>query len=119
MRLLLFLFIALCCCLTACDFSIINSPYSGQATDESTLYTSFSLRPKHLDPARSYASNEVSFTGQIYEPPFQYHYLKRPYQLIPLTAESLPKVRYFNEEDIEMDANEPVENVAYSIYEIT
>ncbi len=118
MRFPLFIFVTLCC-LTACDFLIMNSPYSEQATDESTMYTSFSLRPKHLDPARSYASNEVSFTGQIYEPPLQYHYLKRPYQLIPLTAESLPKVRYFNKKNIEVDAGEPVENVAYSIYEIT
>ena len=119
MRLSLFLYIAIYCCLSACDVSTMNSPYSDQVTDESILYTSFSLRPRHLDPARSYASNEVSLTGQIYEPPLQYHYLKRPYKLIPLTAEALPTVQYFNKENREVDASEPVENIAYSIYEIT
>ncbi|MBL1321929.1 MAG: ABC transporter substrate-binding protein [Methylophaga sp.] len=119
MRLSLFLYIVTLFLLAGCELPAINSPYPEQASDESILYTSFSLRPKHLDPARSYSSNEVSFTGHIYEPPLQYHYLKRPYQLIPLTAESLPAIRYFNEDDIEVDVNEAVENIAYSIYEIT
>ena len=34
-----------------------------------------------------------AFTRQIYEPPLQYHYLKRPYELIPLTAVEIPKPR--------------------------
>ena len=34
------------------------------------------------------------FTGQIYEPPLQYHFLKRPYQLEPLTAAEMPRVSY-------------------------
>ena len=41
----------------------------------SVLYTSFVNRPKHLDPAQSYTSDEAEFTYQIYEPLFQYHYL--------------------------------------------
>jgi len=102
--------------LSACESSLLNSPYSAEFND-STLYSSFSLRPKHLDPARSYSSNETIITGQIYEPPFQYHYLKRPYTLIPLTAEKLPSVRYFNSNDIEVSADGI--NVAYSVYEIT
>ena len=53
-----------------------NSPYSQQGVEEQVLYSSFSGRPKHLDPARSYSSNEYTFIGQIYEPPLQYHYLK-------------------------------------------
>ena len=72
--------------LVGCELPAVNSPYLQQADDDVILYSSFSLRPKHLDPAKSYSSNEASFTGQIYEPPFQYHYLKRPYTLEPLTA---------------------------------
>jgi len=52
------------------------------------LYSAFRERPKHLDPARSYSSNEYEFIAQIYEPPFQYHYLKRPFTLEPLTAQA-------------------------------
>lgn len=102
--------------LSACESTPLNSPYSSEL-DSSTLYSSFSLRPKHLDPARSYSSNEVIITGQIYEPPFQYHYLKRPYTLIPLTAEQLPSVNYFDADNIEVTADDS--SVAYSIYEIT
>ena len=60
------------------------------------MFTAFSGRPKHLDPARSYSSDEYDLIGQIYEPPLQYHYLKRPYELEPLTAVSMPEIRYFN-----------------------
>jgi len=105
--------------ISACDSTVINSPYAPEDNELSILYSSFSLRPKHLDPARSYSSNEATFTGQIYEPPFQYHYLKRPYTLIPLTATKLPTVRYFNSEEIELTTNEEKQDVAYSVYEIT
>ncbi|MEN9726459.1 MAG: hypothetical protein RL434_825, partial [Pseudomonadota bacterium] len=42
----------------------------------------------------SYSENEATFTGQIYEPPLQYHFLKRPYVLEPLTLEAMPEVEY-------------------------
>ena len=40
---------------------------------------------------QSYTVDESLFTRQILEPPLQYHYLKRPYELITLTAAELPK----------------------------
>ncbi len=120
MRYLSYFCIVILLYLSGCELSAINAPYPQQEADESVLYTSFSLRPKHLDPARSYSSNEVSFTGQIYEPPLQYHYLKRPYTLIPLTATTLPTVRYFNADDVEIvGESEQGQEVAYSIYKIT
>jgi oligopeptide transport system substrate-binding protein len=68
-----------------------NDPYPAAERGKNVLYSVFSERPKHLDPAQSYASDEAVFTRQIYEPPLQYHYLKRPYELIPLTATEIPK----------------------------
>tara|TARA_R110002050_G_scaffold71891_3_gene154622 strand:+ start:3002 stop:5152 length:2151 start_codon:yes stop_codon:yes gene_type:complete len=105
--------------LVGCELPAVNSPYLQQADDDVILYSSFSLRPKHLDPAKSYSSNEASFTGQIYEPPFQYHYLKRPYTLEPLTAASLPSIRYFNKQDVELSEADTSSEVAYSVYQIT
>ncbi len=105
--------------LVGCELPAINSPYPEHAEEDDILYTSFSLRPKHLDPAKSYSSNEINFTSQIYEPPFQYHYLKRPYTLIPLTATSLPNVSYFNEQGTELSDQEALGEVAYSVYTIT
>ena len=63
-----------------------NSPYPSSDRARAIHYDSFSERPKHLDPVSSYSENEAKFNGQIYEPVVQYHFLKRPYQLVPLTA---------------------------------
>ena len=101
---------------TACDKGAINSPYPEASSDEEILYAAFSLRPKHLDPARSYSANEVIITGQVYEPPYQYHYLKRPYQLEPLAAESMPDVVYLDKDN--HPVKETDDDIAYSIYTI-
>src|SRR4249920_2327491 len=70
-----------------------NDPYPAAERGQNILYSVFPEVPKHLDPAQSYASDEAIFTRQVYEPPLQYHYLKRPYELIPLTAQEIPKPR--------------------------
>jgi len=95
-----------------------NNPYPASKAGANVLYSAFSERPKHLDPARSYSSNEVEFTGQIYEPPLQYHLLKRPYELIPLTAEAVPIPRYFDAAGRELPADAPSARIAESVYEI-
>ena len=82
--------------LGACDSETWNNPYPRGEATSNVVYSSFSERPKHLDPVSSYSSNEYVFIAQIYEPPLQYHYLVRPYTLVPLTAEYLPRVRYLN-----------------------
>ena len=84
---------------SGCNDSMLNNPYSAVEHDKSILYSSFSERPKHLDPAVSYSSNEYAIIGQIYEPLFQYHYLKRPYQLVPLTATKMPEITYLSEDE--------------------
>ena len=55
-----------------------NNPYPAQETGRNILYSAFTERPKHLDPVQSYSEDEAEFNAQIYEPPLQYHYLKRP-----------------------------------------
>jgi len=70
-----------------------NDPYPAAERGKSILYFSFAERPKHLDPVQSYTEDEAVFTQQVYEPLLQYHYLKRPYELIPLTAVEVPKAR--------------------------
>jgi len=95
-----------------------NSPYSREEGGRSVLYSSFRERPKHLDPARAYSSNEYEFLAQIYEPPFQYHYLKRPYELVPLTAVAVPRPIYLDSSGHRLNANVSADRVAYSVYEI-
>ena len=73
-----------------------NNPYRAEEAGQNTYYGAFGAPPKHLDPAISYSSGEYTFIGQIYEPPLQYHYLKRPYELIPLTAAAVPSPAYYS-----------------------
>ena len=103
---------------TGCKEGTWNNPYPGEDATANILYTSFSGRPKHLDPAQSYSSNEIAFTGQIYEPPLQYHFLKRPYEIIPLAAASIPRAIYYNKNGEVLPDNAPIKDIAYTIYEI-
>jgi len=95
-----------------------NNPYPERDEGKNIYYSAFAERPKHLDPARSYSSNEYQFIAQIYEPPFQYHYLKRPFTLIPLTAVEVPAPVYFDRKGRRLPASVPAERVAMSVYEI-
>jgi len=95
-----------------------NDPYPASERGKNILYTAFTERPKHLDPAQSYTSDEYDFIEQIYEPPLQYHYLKRPYELIPETATAIPKPRFFDARDRELPPDAPASQVAYSEYDI-
>ena len=107
------------CLISACSDSSLNNPYPAAESNRNIYYDTFSERPKHLDPARSYSSNEYVFLGQIYEPPLQYHFLKRPYQLIPLTATEMPEAVYHDSEGNVIDENAPSDKIAKVIYRIT
>lgn len=102
--------------LTGCGGQTWNDPYPADETNKNILYSAFADRPKHLDPARSYSSNEVQFTAQIYEPPLQYHYLKRPYTLIPLGAMEVPRPVFLDRDGRVLSSAS--QEVAYSVYEI-
>jgi ABC-type transport system substrate-binding protein len=104
--------------LNGCREGAWNNPYPLSESEQNIIYSSFSERPKHLDPVRAYSSNEYAFIAQIYDPPLQYHFLKRPYLLEPLAATAVPEARYFDEQGnlLPMDA-EP-EQIAISEYEI-
>ncbi|HWU84920.1 MAG TPA: ABC transporter substrate-binding protein, partial [Rhodocyclaceae bacterium] len=83
-----------------------------------TLYTAFIDRPKHLDPVQSYAEDEATILSQIYEPPLQYDYLKRPYTLIPATVTRVPHPQYFDAHGKRLPDNAPAGSIAYSDYVI-
>ena len=104
--------------LVGCDDIQLNNPYSDNEGNQTVLYQSFSERPKHLDPATSYSENEYAFIAQIYEPLFQYHYLKRPYQLTPLTATELPEIIYRDAQGKVLAKNASEQDIAYTDYVI-
>jgi oligopeptide transport system substrate-binding protein len=104
--------------LTGCQ-QTWNSPYPIQERGRNILYSAFSERPKHLDPVQSYSENEATFIGQIYEPPLQYHYLKRPYTLVPGGAQEVPRAQLYNAAGQRLADDAEAGIVAYSLYDIT
>ena len=95
-----------------------NDPYPATDGGRNILYTAFTDRPKHLDPVQSYSEDEITFTAQIYEPPLQYHYLKRPYQVIPATAVEVPKPRYLDAGGNPLPDSADPASIAFSDYVI-
>ena len=95
-----------------------NDPRHEYPGSEKIRYHAFSEAPKTLDPARAYSSDEMTFIGQIVEPPLQYHYLKRPYELEPLTALEMPTVQYLNKDMKVLPDNTPSSQVAFTPYTI-
>ena len=104
--------------LSACNGGLWNNPYPAADDGKSIFYTAFTERPKHLDPAQAYSENEYEFLAQIYAPPLQYHYLKRPYQLVPLAAAQMPTVTYLDKNHRPLPDTAPAEKIAFSMYEI-
>ncbi|MGQ0656763.1 MAG: ABC transporter substrate-binding protein [Chromatiales bacterium] len=93
-----------------------NNPYPAADTWKNIYYDSFEERPKHLDPALSYSENEAEFIAQIYEPPLQYHFLRRPYELVPLTVIEVPEPLYLDAAGNALPPGAPPEAVAHSVY---
>ena len=104
---------------SACADLVLNNPYVELDNTGKTIYSSFSERPKHLDPAKAYSSNEYAIIAQTYEPLFQYHYLKKPYQLEPLLATELPSLRYFDAQGEPLDDTAEQADIAFTEYTLT
>ncbi|MBT12725.1 MAG: hypothetical protein CMI02_11915, partial [Oceanospirillaceae bacterium] len=99
---------------SGCGDQAWNNPHPSSESGQNIIYSAFSERPKHLDPARSYSSDEARFIDNIYEPPLEYHYLKRPYELVPSTLTQMPVIEYSNREGQPVAEDSP--DVAYSTY---
>lgn len=95
-----------------------NDPYPAEEHDKNVFYSAFTERPKHLDPVQSYSEDEIVFTGQIYEPPLQYHYLKRPYEVIAATAESVPVPVYLDANGHPLSHDADPARIVYTDYVI-
>jgi ABC-type transport system substrate-binding protein len=111
---LLFL-IAASAALVACG----NSPWPQGAERQNLIFTAMiENTPRHLDPTASYWSPDTLVTYQVYEPLYGYHYLKRPFELVPKTAEAVVKPRYVDKTGQPLPDDAPGDQVAESIYDV-
>ncbi len=101
--------------LAACN----NNPWPEGSAASNTLYTAVQeTSPRHLDPTASYWNNETAYTYQIYEPLYGYHYLKRPFQLVPKAAAEVVKPHYVDKNGQRLPDDAPSAQVAESIYDV-
>src|SRR5512137_272699 len=88
--------------LAGCD-RITNSPHAAGAEKTNTFFSAFQERsPKYLDPTASYA---------IDEPPYRFHYLKRPYEVVPRAASAVVEPRYFDRHGRELPVDTPGDRI--------
>ncbi|HKO69061.1 MAG TPA: ABC transporter substrate-binding protein [Burkholderiaceae bacterium] len=98
---------------------LTNSPHAPGAERTNTFFTAFEERsPRYLDPTASYAIDETPFTYSVYEPLYRFHYLKRPYEIVPRVAESVAVPRYFDKAGNELPADARGEEIAEAVYDI-
>jgi len=96
-----------------------NSPYPDGAAATNTMFNSFDERsPRYLDPSASYSNPETPYTYSAYEPLYAYHYLKRPYVLIPKAAEEVVKPYYLDKNGQRLPDDAAAEQIAESVYDV-
>jgi ABC-type transport system substrate-binding protein len=104
--------------LTGCS-EVTNNPHPAGSENTNTMFFPFRERsPKYLDPTSSYSNDETPFTYQIYEPPYGYHYLKRPYELNGRTAEEVARPRYLDKDGNLLPDDAPGDQVAETVFDI-
>ena len=112
--------------LTCCGVALLsllagcnNNPLPAELAATNTAVSAvIESSPRHLDPVASYWSNDTPFTYQIYEPPYGYHYLLRPFKLIPKTATEVATPTYLDKDGKPLPADAPGDLVAESVYDI-
>lgn len=101
--------------LAGCD----NSPWEPGAEKQNALYTAMvENSPRHMDPTASYWDNDTPFTYQVFEPPYGYHYLKRPFQLVGKAAQEVAKPVYLDKDGKPLPDDAPADQVVESDYDV-
>lgn len=62
------------------------------AAEEMVLRHCMFTKLQTLDPCNMRDVYSMQVASEIYEPLYRYHYLKRPYELAPVLAESMPEI---------------------------
>ncbi len=67
-----------------------NNPY-GSFKPGRVIYSAMSGDPRTLDPTRVSDSESFAVASNIHDTPYEFHYLKRPLELVPAMATGMPE----------------------------
>ncbi|MFN8641175.1 MAG: ABC transporter substrate-binding protein, partial [Candidatus Binatia bacterium] len=76
--------------LAVCAAGCTNNPYPNADAAAKVAYVAFQAPPKTLDPQVSYTTTDHIVTGNVFDTLLEFHYLERPYRLMPALAEAVP-----------------------------
>lgn len=93
-----------------------NNPWEDGAAAQNALFTTITAEIRNLDPASSNYTHEFAILDNIVEAPLAYHYLKRPYALIPMLLEELPVPVFYDRVGRVLEGDPPAEQVARTEY---
>jgi ABC-type transport system substrate-binding protein len=68
-----------------------NDPYPAGDDGAQVLYAPYAEAPKTLDPQVAYSVYDHEVIADVYETALEYHYLKRPFELIPALVTEVPE----------------------------
>ena len=68
-----------------------NNPYPDEHSERKVRYMSYATPPKTLDPAVSFYSDVAKLQSNSIGRLLEYHFAKRPYELIPSLAATMPR----------------------------
>ncbi len=98
---------------------VLDDPNPPGSESTNTEFTAIvQSTPKYLDPTASYASDESPITTAVYEPPYRYSYLKRPYTLEGRAATEVAEPYYLDRDGKRLAANASADQIAFSVYDI-
>jgi ABC-type transport system substrate-binding protein len=81
-------------CLVGTLAACTNNPYPGADAARKVLYEPFSDPPRTLDPQVAYTTSASAVIGNICDTLLEYHYLARPFTLIPGLAMTVPAAEH-------------------------
>ena len=72
--------------------AIFINEYIGKPKGKSVINLAIDNPVKSFDPAIAFNNDSLFVIGQSLETLYQYHYLKRPFEVIPLLADGMPEI---------------------------
>ena len=84
--------ISITAALMAAPFWLLEPEQSERFKGKVIQYTAYTAKVNSIDPATCGDTTSAAIQGNLYEGLYTYHYLKRPVEVIPELAESLPVI---------------------------